>query len=143
MSKYIVDWDAELGPGNCLTWTKVTEPEDFAEEKSLTEEIDQKVLKAMKTLASRLSLAIEFNYMTISWSEGLKSPLIQLWYHKPAWETGIDDYGEDYAGWKGKNDWSGWGVLDSRMIKQDLVLSSLSQDTDFSKFMIKRTYKNG
>ena len=140
----MVDWDAELGPGNCLVWTPVTEAEDFKEEKQLAEE-DQKVIKAMKVLAARLSLAIEFNYMTISWSEGLKGPLVQLWAHKPTWETRIDDFGEDYAGWKGKTetDWLNWGVLDARLIRQDSILANLPQDTDFSKFLIKRIYKNG
>lgn len=145
MPKYTIDYNAEPGPGNCLVWTKVQTPEDFIEEKVLTDNFDQKIIKAMKILAARLTSIINFHYMTLDWSAGLKAPVVKLWKFRPVWRFGVDDYGEDYAGWIGKTDadWSGWGMLETRILKHESVLNELSQDTDFSKFMIKRICNNG
>lgn len=143
MSKYIIDWGAQTKAKDYMIWTQTPDFEDFIEKTPSTDKQDEVVIQEMKALAARLSLAIDFNYMTISWSEGLNSPIVQLWYHKPVWKTGIDDYGQDYACWSGQDNWSGWGVIDSRAVRHSQVLATLPQETDFSKFMIKRAMKNG
>ena len=114
---------------------------DFIPVYSLNEE----VFNRMKALAARLSLVVNFNWMTMSWSDGLHSPVVQLWEKRPVWRSGIDDYGEDYAGWVGKdqNNWGGWGILDARIIRQDSVLASLPQETNFSDFILKKVIQNG
>jgi len=145
MSKYTIDYDAEPGPGNCLVWTKVQDPEDFIEEKILTDDSDQKIIKAMKALAARLSSVIEFHYMTLDWSAGIKAPVVKLWNFRPVWHKETDEYGEEHIGWIGETevDWHGWGMLDTQMLRHESVLNELPQNTNFSKFFIKRVYNIG
>lgn len=114
---------------------------DFIPVHSLNEE----VFNRMKALAARLSLIVNFNWVTMSWSDGLHSPIVQLWEKRPVWRSGVDDYGEDYACWVGKdqNNWGGWGILDTRIIRQDPVLASLPQETNFSDFILKKVIQNG
>ena len=110
------------------------------DEEIIHDELYKEITGEMKELANRLDVSLNFNYVTLSWSDSLNRPIVQLWYQKPTWKRGIDDTGYEYAGWSSSDEigWTGWGVLDSGIFKGELSIVSLPETAKFWEYIIER-----
>ena len=89
-------------------------------------------MENLKALAARLSLVINFNYLTVSWSMYLDAPIIHLWNNKPEWVIWTDEYGDSGQEWEEDN----WvAVIDLGALNYPF---DIPKDTDFSKMIVKR-----
>lgn len=91
------------------------------------------IQKLLVSFAKSMIPFIDFNYTTLSYSDGLKCPIIHFWKHKPFWERFVDEYGDVCEQWSCGKDFT-WSACFS---SKDLTIKTLS---DLPKDFIYKNY---
>ena len=99
---------------------------------------DGSVRRDLIFLAGIFSMTFDFNYVTIQYSEGMKSPIVQLWKSRPQWTKKYEDYGDVYEGWL-SNELINWNVTFSvECLKGDYVLKNLGKEFNYKDYLITK-----
>ena len=97
----------------------------------------EQIIDNMKTLAARLSATISFNYVTIEWNQVTECPVAKLWYNKPSYEHGWDDYDYEWEGWQPDESEETFITMINTEYLVGTSLGALPKDTDWSRLVIR------